>query len=150
MQLNINAECIDVRDVIERVEKLENELLTVFNEQQVIENDDTETDDPMDSAFREWCNVTVHEDAREYLSLCNLLDALCGNGGDELWRGEWFPITLISEDYFVDYVKELLIDCGDLPKDIPQYIEIDWQKTAENIAVDYSVIDFNEKTFFYR
>jgi len=150
MQLNINAECIDVRDVIERVESLEDVLLAAFNEQQVIECDDTETDDPMDSAFREWCKVTVHEDAIEYLSLCELLDGLCGNGGDELWRGEWFPITLISEDYFVDYVKELLIDCGDLPKDIPHYIEIDWQKTAENIAVDYSVIDFNEKTFFYR
>lgn len=150
MQLNINAECIDVRDVIERVENLEDVLLAAFNEQQVIEGDDTETDDPMDSAFQEWCKVTVHEDAIEYLSLCELLDGLCGNGGDELWRGEWFPITLISEDYFVDYVKELLIDCGDLPKDIPHYIEIDWQKTAENIAVDYSVIDFNEKTFFYR
>ena len=150
MGLNINAECIDVRDVIERIEGLEEILLSAFNEQQVIEGDDTETDDPMDGAFREWCKVTLHDDSVEYLKLCNLIDELSGNGGDELWRGEWFPITLISQDYFVEYAKELLTDCGDLPKEIPHYIEIDWQKTAENIAVDYSVIDFNEKTFFYR
>lgn len=67
-------------DIIERVKALENKLLAAFNEQQVIEGDDTETDNPLNSAFREWCKVTVHDhgtrcpDAEEYLALCETLD----------------------------------------------------------------------------
>lgn len=148
--LKLNGEIIDVRDVIERVEGLEEDLLAAFNEQQVIEDDDTETDDPTDGAFREWCKVTTHEDASEYLALCELLDDLCGNGGDELWRGEWFPVTLISEDYFTEYAKELIQDVGDLPRDIPSYLEIDWDATAENIKVDYSTTEIEGATYYYR
>jgi len=55
--------------VIKRLKEIEAELLASFNEQQVIEGDDTETNDPNDGAFLEWCKVTVHEDAEEYLSL---------------------------------------------------------------------------------
>ena len=148
--LKIGSDIIDVRDIIGRVETLEDELLAAFNEQQVIEGDDTETDDPLDSAFREWCKVTVHEDAAEYLALCAILDDLCGNGGDEQWRGEWFPVTLISEDYFTEYAKELVQNIGDLPRDIPSYLEIDWDATAENIKVDYSTVEIDGDTYYYR
>jgi hypothetical protein len=92
----------------------------------------------------------VHEDAAEYLALCAVLDDLCGDGGDEQWRGEWFPITLISEDYFTEYAKELVQDIGDLPRDIPSYLEIDWDATAENIKVDYSIVEIAGDTYYYR
>ncbi len=148
--LKIGSDIIDVRDIIGRVEALEDELLAVFNEQQVIEGDDTETDDPLDGAFREWCKATVHEDAAEYLALCEILDDLCGNGGDEQWRGKWFPVTLISEDYFTEYAKDLVQAIGDLPRDIPSYLEIDWDATAENIKVDYSTVEIDGDTYYYR
>ncbi len=45
--------------------------------------------------------------------------------------------TLIEVDYFSEYVKELLKDCGYIPKNLPQWIAIDWEKTAENVAQDY-------------
>jgi hypothetical protein len=52
--------------------------------------------------------------------------------------GDWeYGETLISEDEWVDYVKELLSDCGYIPKDLPDFIEIDWDTTADNVAVDY-------------
>lgn len=149
-KFNLHDDIIDVRDIIERVEELEEELLAAFNEQQVIEDDDTETDDPTDGAFREWCKVTKHPEASEYLALCEIIDDLCGNGGDEQWRGEWFPVTLISEDYFTEYARELVQDIGDLPRNIPSYLEIDWDATAENIKVDYSETEIDGKTYYYR
>lgn len=148
--LDLAADRIDVRDIIESVESIEEGLLAAFNEQQVIEGDDTETDDPTDSAFREWCKVTVHDDAVEYLQLCKIIDELCGNGGDEQWRGEWFPVTLIRDSYFVDAMIELLEDCGVIPRDIPGYLEIDWEKTADNLRVDYSSVDIDGATYWYR
>jgi len=57
---------------------------------------------------------------------------------------------LINEDHFIDYCKDLIKDIGDLPKNIPSYIVIDWESTAENLKVDYSEIDYQGETWFYR
>lgn len=58
--------------------------------------------------------------------------------------------TLINEDYFTEYCEELVSDIGDLPRVIPSYIEIDWEATAENLKADYSTIEINGNTFYYR
>jgi antirestriction protein len=38
----------------------------------------------------------------------------------------------------VDFVYDLLEACGDIPKDLPAYIHIDWERTARDIMFDYS------------
>lgn len=58
--------------------------------------------------------------------------------------------TLIRETYFVDYCKELLADIGDLPKDLPHYIEIDWDTTADNLRADYTEVDFDGVAYLIR
>ncbi len=66
--------------------------------------------------------------------------------GSEFTYGE----TLISEDYWPEYVEDLCKDIGDIPRDLPSYIVIDWSATADNIKVDYSEIEIDGETFFYR
>lgn len=75
---------------------------------------------------------------------------LMGTGGDEQWRGDWYPLILIRDDYFVDYCEELVSDIGDMPKDIPSYIVIDWEQTAENIKTDYFCIEINGTDYWTR
>lgn len=58
--------------------------------------------------------------------------------------------TLINVDYWVEYVRKMLIDCGYLPKDLPSFIEINWEKTADNIKIDYSECNYNGKVYYYR
>ena len=41
-------------------------------------------------------------------------------------------------DSDIDFTMELLESCGDIPKDLPSYISIDWESTARNIMFDYS------------
>jgi antirestriction protein len=36
-----------------------------------------------------------------------------------------------------DFAYQLLEDCGDLPRDLPSYIVIDWEATARNIMFDF-------------
>lgn len=122
MNKNISntEDVLDVRDIIERFEELES-------------NEDRD-----------------EYDEQEFKSLQSLLDDLCGNGGDEQWKGDWYPITLIREDYFEEYCEELVSDIGDLPREIPSYIEIDWKATAENIKVDYFSVDFDGVTYWTR
>ncbi len=45
---------------------------------------------------------------------------------------------------------KLLEDIGDLPSDLPSYIEIDWDKTADNLRVDYSEVEYQGTTYLVR
>jgi antirestriction protein len=106
---------IDVRDIIARIEELEDQDFTY-----------------------------------ELVTLRSLMDELEGLGGDEQWRGEWYPITLIRDSYFTDFARDLLEDCGDIPSNIPHYIEIDWERTARNIRIDYTPVEINGVTYWTR
>jgi hypothetical protein len=121
--LDLTADIIDVRDIIERVEELEE-----LQEQ----GEYLETPD---------CEMT---------SLRALLADLAGNGGDEQWRGDWYPVTLIRDSHFTDYAQELCEDIGDVPRDLPHYIAIDWEVTARNIRMDYTPTEINGVTYWYR
>lgn len=37
-----------------------------------------------------------------------------------------------------DFVQQLIEDIGDIPKDLPGYIHIDWERTAHDVMMDYS------------
>jgi hypothetical protein len=122
-QLDLTADIIDLRDIIARVEEL----------------------DP------EYSDIKLTDDeAKELAELQAILDDLKGYGGDEQWRGDWYPVTLICDSYFTDYAREMLHDCGDIPRDIPHYIEIDWDATARNIRVDYTPTEIDGVTYWYR
>ena len=58
--------------------------------------------------------------------------------------------TLISRDYFTEYVQDMLADCGIIPKDLPSFVEIDWQATADNIEHDYMTVEFDGVDYLMR
>jgi len=57
---------------------------------------------------------------------------------------------LIRESYFEEYCEELCKNIGDLPKEIPHYIVIDWAATAHNIRSDYTEINYEGVTYLVR
>lgn len=64
---------------------------------------------------------------------------------------EWDDgVQFIRDDYFEEYAKELVVDIGDMLKDIPSYIEIDWAATAANIQQDYSSYEISGDTYWVR
>lgn len=58
--------------------------------------------------------------------------------------------TLIRYSHWVDYVQEMLEDCGSVPRDMPWYIAVDWETTANNISHDYHQVDFGDVTYYIR
>lgn len=58
--------------------------------------------------------------------------------------------ALIHKDYFTEYCKDLCEDTGDLPRDLPWYIEnhIDWKGVAREMKQDYIEIDFDGVNYF--
>ncbi len=59
-------------------------------------------------------------------------------------------VAIIRESYFTDYCQDMLDDCGDLPKDLPSYLVIDWEATAHNLRMDYTEIEFDGITYLAR
>jgi hypothetical protein len=87
-------------------------------------------------------------DADEIAELA-ILEALAKEGED--YAPDWgHGEMLIRYSYFTEYVQEMLEDCGEIPKNIPHYIEIDWEATARNVMVDYTHIDFDGVTYLIR
>lgn len=123
--LDLTSDIIDVRDIIEHFEELEEQ-------------------EPDADGSRDWADYATYE------TLHTILDELKGNGGDEKWRGNWYPVTLIRDSYFTEYARDLLQHIGDIPKQLVHYIEIDWEITARNIRVDYSSIEIDGITYWYR
>jgi hypothetical protein len=119
-KINLTAEIINVRDIIARVEELAEDL---------------------------------HENTpemAEFEALQSILVDLGGRGGDKQWEGVWYPVTLIRDSYFTDYVRKVCEDIGHIPRNLPSYIEIDWEATAHNVRVDYSAAEIDGVTYWFR
>ena len=60
--------------------------------------------------------------------------------------------SLIHEDYFTEYCQELCEDDGDIPKELPWYVEnhIDWKGVARERKQDYVEVDFDGVSYFMK
>lgn len=122
--ISFTDDLIDVRDVIERFEELESAM------------------PDNDNDVRNW------DDLQEFTDLQNLLDDLKNNGGDEQWRGDWYPVTLIRDSYFNEYMDEMIADCYEMPKDLPSFMIITLDYDA--LQSDYTPTDMDGVTYWYR
>jgi len=116
-----------------RLEMLDEERDTFMEETGI-----DEVGDPTawDQALSIW--ETQQPDGAEWRQLTDILDEV----GD--------ASELISDRHFHVYIRDQLTDCGDVPKDFPWYIEIDWKATADNCRSDYDEIEIEGHTYLYR
>jgi hypothetical protein len=110
---------IDVRDIIERIEELE-----------VMEGERDE------------------DEVTELITLQDIMEDLNGYGGDEQWRGNWYPVTLIRESYFEEYMDQMVADCYDVPKNLPSFMTITLDYVA--LQMEYTSTEINGITYLYR
>ena len=128
--LDLSADIIDVRDIIARVEELEDEML---------------------GELPDGTTWTGTEQDEELQALRAILAELQGMGGDEQWRGDWYPLTLIRDSHFRDYAEELADDIGAIPKDAQWPTNcIDWERAARELRMDYSSVDIDGVTYWTR
>jgi hypothetical protein len=128
--LDLSADIIDVRDIIARVQELETEMIGEIPDGTTWKGSDADI---------------------EHRSLIAILSDLEGLGGDEKWRGHWYPLTLIRDSYFRTYAEELADDIGAIPKDAGWPLTcIDWEQAARELRYDYTGIDIDGTTYWTR
>lgn len=143
---------IDSRDVIARIEELEQEyeglkeeLDGAIEEWEARDPEDNEAALHRSMMFAQEALADWNDNNKDELaSLKNLAEQCEGYGNWD--HGE----TLIRRSHWVDYVQELLEDIGDIPKDLPGYLVIDWEATARNIEADYMTVDFDGVEYLIR
>jgi hypothetical protein len=91
-------------------------------------------------------------ECEELCELRAVLSDLQGKGGDHQWNGEWYPQCLIRDTHMENYAREFADDCGMLNKDKDSwpYTCIDWMKATEEFKQDYSSIEIDKITYWYR
>jgi len=135
---------IDSREIIERIEELEEERDTFQ------ESHDEFCDDEGDSgvegatealdALNAWNASDEAEELKLLLSVQEQAEDCCP---------DWiYGATLIRDSYFNDYMDEMLKDIGDLPKDLPCYLTVTVDYDA--LQMDYTSIDFDDETYWVR
>lgn len=148
--ISASADVVDVRDIIERFTELEDALIAAYDAEHDALSEDAQAEF-MDPA--EWYRVEKdngNDDAAEFLTLQSLLDDLAGSSGDEQWRGDWYPVTLIHDMYFEDYARDLAEEIGDVKPSHWPYTCIDWAQAARELQADYSTVEYDGSTFWYR
>ena len=136
---------LDSRDLIEKREELQNQILNSFNETfPQYETDDFENilfeEEEVQSWKEDWLDEIVEITDIEKLE-------------DEVSSSEWgYGITFISEDEFEDYCKQFVEDCGYLSKELPFFISsnIDWVGVADDLRVDYLEVEYQGVTYLFR
>ena len=178
MTINIDTlnleDIIDVRDIIERIEELEGEREDLADALEDAE--DVNSERPADwSMLAEKAARLAHydktgeiqlpvvqavidaknaliewdkENAQEMQTLTAIMKDLKGYGGDEQYRGDWYPVTLIRYSYFETAMDELIADCYEVPKDLPSFMTI----TLDYVALqqDYTLTEIDGITYYYR
>jgi hypothetical protein len=146
----------DTRDLIEYKEYLESEILDAYtdwaeshNEHKDEGTEDLEIPysfDEIEFIDEEAFTIGIQDTIDEYEAIRDFCQELEGYGDFE--HGE----TLIAEDYFEEYAKELTKDCGYIPDNLPSYIEnnIDWEGVADDLKLDYTEAYFEGIAYLMR
>lgn len=137
---------LDTRDLQEQIDNLELEIQDLNEELEDLEKD-------LASRGHEHELLTVQdqiEKGKEQLQdLRYELQPFLDLKAEDI--PEWDDgATLISADKWEEYVEDLVKDCGYVSNDVPWWIVIDWAATADNVAADYSTVDYDGDTYYYR
>ena len=137
---------IDTRDLVEKREELQTNLVDSFNNyfDTEIEDFDELTKHISNSDnedVEEWRDDKVYD--FEHIDEINELE-------DEITEFS-FGETLIPNDDFTEYCKDMVEDCYNL-KDVPDFIKdnINWEGVASDLGVDYSNVTYQGVSYLVR
>lgn len=117
----------DIRDVIERFEELESS----------VDDEDNEYAD---------------DDREELAKIEAFIDDVRGNGGDHEWRGDWYPLIFVEDSHWEDFARQEAEDIYGKEISNARWPNncIDWEEAASQLQMDYSSVEIDGKTFWYR
>lgn len=148
-------ECLNTRDLQRRMDELEDlesclqdardEMQAALDQMDDEEIPEPQREDNLEDARGEVEDAEAAFGEDEEVELDELRELSAEVGGD--WR---YGETLIPVELFPEYVEELCRDCGYISNDLPHWIVVDWEATAENVPMDYSLVTYQGNEYYVR
>jgi DNA repair exonuclease SbcCD ATPase subunit len=154
-EVSNSDDVVDSRDVIARIEELEeeredlqNELEELQNNLEAIATDDEEIQDckaqieAAKKALTDWDDSSEGEELKALKALADQ----CEGYGD--WE---HGAQLVRDDYFEDFAREEAESLDLIKEDMRwPYACIDWKQAAEELQQDYTSVDWDGVTYWVR
>ena len=159
---------INSRDIIERIDELTGDFQGLVDDIEA-----AETDAEREMAFDELATWLIghteivpdlealdgitFDDVSEWAESddAHELKALLALADEAECSPDWlYGDTLIHEDYFTDYIEELINDCYGLPKEFNSgdwpwcHMTIDYAAAADEAKQDYMEVNFDGATYY--
>jgi hypothetical protein len=144
---------LDTRDLIEKRDELKSQIFEDFKNRFESEIEDIDDFEDFESKETFEDSDLVEElDITEFLELWDdeFNEIAEINEIEENCEDFQYGATLIHEDYFEDYCKDLVEECGYISKDFPSWIEVDWKATAGNMSADYTTVKYRGEEYLVR
>lgn len=147
---------LDTRDLQKRLEELEGyeeELKSAEDDLQSIKDEDVPEDideqedlearlEKAEDRFRSCRSDFGEDEAKELVELREMADEI-----SEWRRGE----SLINDNYFQKYAEQFADDIGAIDANAGWPLShIDWESAADELKSDYSSIEYDGDTYWYR
>lgn len=139
---------VDSRDVIKRIDDLEGEVGDDVAQDYYALSDEgwkalPETDRKL--LIEKHAEVEHLSNELEELVKLKALEEACDSS-------EWkHGVTLIRYDYFETYAQETAEEIGAIAKDASwPAMYIDWERAADALKMDYTVVEWDGVTYYYR
>ena len=161
---------IDSRDIIEWIDELTGDFQALVDD-----IEDAETDEDRETAFGALATWLIghtgiipdlkaleeiaFDDVSKWAEFDDAHDlkALLALASEADWSPGWsYGETLIHEDYFTDYIEELINDCYELPKEFNfgawpwRHMTLDYEAAADEAKQDYMEVNFDGATYYIR
>lgn len=142
-EIDNRQDILDSRDIIARIEELQDERdnYQPDTEDGIPEDEEIATKSARQTAWTE----ANEDDAAELKALLALQDEASGSP-------DWtFGEALIRDSYFEDYARDLAEDIGAMPKDNSWPASyIDWDAAVDALKQDYMSVDFDGVEYWIR
>ena len=159
------ADRIDSRDVIERIEELQELIQNEVDAQNAIYMRDAQEGGPQRSPLEPDLDdpndvsalVPVLNDMTDMSEELEELEALLKLKDQAQDCADWeYGETLIHYDHFTDYTEELIKDCCEFPKGHDsdrwpwRHMQMDYEAAAEELKDDYTQVTYWGETYLVR
>ena len=120
-EIENTEDVIDSRSINKRIDYLNDQL------KDYVEADSFETKE----------DYITEEEEKELKNLKELREEA------EDYCPDWnFGAQLIRDSYFLRYTENLIRECENLDE-LPNYLYVDWERTARDVKMDYTTVNFD-------
>ena len=144
MKNPITNDVFDSRDLIEYFETITENVISEYNEtieeiygEEAVYYDIEDIEDADEKILKDLYSFEEYEELKDFI---DELSSYCSEFK--------YGATIIHEDYFEEFVEDYCKGCGYIRNDHPNWIEIDWTATAENMKYDYTEVCYDNENYF--